>query len=56
MNTINKVIAYALLFIAAALVVASFFKGAYLFVEACLYGILAMCFIDTSKKEKELEK
>ena len=55
MSTINKVIAYALLVVAAVLVVASFFKGTYLFVEACFYGIMSLCFMDTSKKEKELE-
>ena len=38
------------------MVVASFFKGAYLFYEAVAYAVLGACMIDTAKKEKELEK
>lgn len=56
MSKVNKVIAYALFAIAGALVIASFFKGAYLFYEACAYGILGVCMMDTSEKEKEIEK
>lgn len=56
MSTMNKVISYVLFVIAAFLVVASFFKGSYLFYEACVYGVLGVCFMDTSDKEKEIKK
>lgn len=54
MSKVNKVIAYALLVIAAVLVIAAFFKGMYLFFGACLYVVLAMCFMDTAKNEEEV--
>ena len=56
MSKINKVISYILLGIAVFLVVASFFKGAYLFYEAIAYGTIGVCMRDTAKKEEELDR
>lgn len=56
MSKINKVLSIVFLGIAVFLVVASFFKGAYLFYEAIAYGTLAVCLRDTSKKEEGLDK
>ena len=53
MSMINKVISYALFVIASLLVVASFFKGSYLFYEACVYGVLGVCFLDTSEEKED---
>lgn len=51
----SKIIGIVLYLVAAVLVVASFFKGAYLFYEAVVYAVLGACMIDTAKKEKEVE-
>lgn len=52
MSKVNKVLAYVLFAIAGTLVVAAFFKGAYLFYEAIAYGVIGVCMMDTSEKEK----
>lgn len=56
MSTINKILASICFILAGVLVIASFFKGAYLFFEAGVYTILGSCFWDTYKKEKELDE
>ena len=56
MSTLNKVIAYVLYAIALMLVIASLFKGLYLFFGACAYAVMGACMMDTSEKETELEK
>lgn len=55
MKKVNKVIAYVFFAIAFALVIAAFFKGAYLFYEAIAYGVIGVCMIDTSEKEEEVK-
>lgn len=52
----NKIIGIALYLVAAFLVVASIFKGAYLLYEAVAYAVLGACMMDTANKEKEIEK
>lgn len=53
MKKINNVLGLAMFAIAAFLAVASVFKGAYLFYEACAYAVLGVCIRDTAKKDEE---
>ena len=46
----SKIIGIVLYLVAAFLVVASFFKGAYLFYEAVAYAVIGACMIDTANK------